>query len=231
MNTPPTRSQATSPAPTGSGAAKSAATKDQILDAAERLLAQRGYAGTSLRAITAAADVNLAAVNYHFGSKEALAKAVFTRRLAPINRVRIERLDALPADHSLTDILRAFLGPVIEGIEEMGDAAEAVKQLMGRIFAERPGFLRELMVEQFGEILARFPSALAAKLPGLSRAELMWRFHFVVGAMAHTMCHAGDLSALSEGHCSSSDGRALLHNLVSFAAAGLSAPSSDPTPS
>lgn len=204
-------------------------TKDQILDAAERLLAENGYSATSLRMITAAAGVNLAAVNYHFGSKEALARAVFRRRLSPVNAARLARLDQLPADHDLEDVLRAFFEPVFEEIGRLGARADAVKQLVGRIFAERPEFLRELMLETFGELFERFLAALGSKLPHLTEEELAWRFHFVIGAMTHTMCHGSDLVALTDGRCGAPEPAAMLERLIAYSTAGLQAPMPAPT--
>src|SRR5436190_24366511 len=81
-----------------------AATKERILDAAESLFMEHGFEATSLRSITAAAAVNLAAVNYHFGSNEELFQAVLTRRLAPMNHDRLTLLTALERDAAPTPV-------------------------------------------------------------------------------------------------------------------------------
>src|SRR5579863_9327890 len=94
-------------------------TKDRLLDAAERLFAQHGIEATSLRVITREAGVNLAAVNYHFQSKEALMHAVIARRLDPINEKRLAMLDACEAKAgegplAVDEVLHALLGPIFE---------------------------------------------------------------------------------------------------------------------
>jgi len=100
-------------------------TKERILDAAERLFADHGFPATSMRDITQEAGVNLAAVNYHFGSKEALMIAVLDRSTAPVNRARLEQLDALEAAAGdapveTEQIVRAFLTPLFEKWCEWG---------------------------------------------------------------------------------------------------------------
>lgn len=205
-------------------------TKDQILNAAEELFAAQGHAGTSLRAITALAKANLAAVHYHFGSKEELTKAVFGRRIAPINAERIRRLDALEREAgaegpALEPVLRAFIEPILE-FGRQGEGA-AFRRLMGRLYAEAPDFLREAMREQFGGILRRFSAAFGRRLPHLQAADLIWRFHFTVGAMAHTMCYGHDIAAMSGGQCDPEDAERVTDQLVAFAKAGLEAGGSE----
>src|SRR5437588_10537254 len=112
-------------------------TKDRILDAAEGLLARHGFEATSLRAITAAAGVNLAAVNYHFQSKDALIRAVIARRIGPINEKRLEMLDAIEAAAGdgplpIAPVIEAFVGPVIE----VRNKAQCFAPIMGRVFNE-----------------------------------------------------------------------------------------------
>src|SRR5512135_1496279 len=111
-------------------------TKTRLLDAAEQLLAERGFAACSLRAVTATAGVNLGAVNYHFRSKEALIQAVFARRLAPLNRERLAALDALEAEAAGRPVapealLHALLGPVLR----LGREGECVIKLLGRMYS------------------------------------------------------------------------------------------------
>ena len=96
-------------------------TKEKLLDAAEELFADHGFASTSLRDITTEADVNLAAVNYHFGSKLDLLRAVFARRIGPVNAERLERFDALD-DPDVEEVLRAFIAPLFKRLREPGNA-------------------------------------------------------------------------------------------------------------
>ena len=96
-------------------------TRTRILDAAEELFMQHGFEGTSMRLITAKAGVNLAAVNYHFGSKHALVEAVFRRRLDPMNVARLAELEKLEAEDRASSpeaIIRAFITPGLRLLEE-----------------------------------------------------------------------------------------------------------------
>lgn len=167
-------------------------TRQAILDAAERLFAEQGIEPTSLRTITSVAQVNLAAVHYHFGSKEKLIGEVFSRRIEPINKQRLERLDAAESDAGdgpvpTETILRCFLEPVFQmDWSREGDGPD-VSRLMGRLYVESQEVLEEMTVQHFQVIAARFGGALAKALPHHSAAELFWRFHFLVGSMAHTL--------------------------------------------
>ena len=150
-------------------------TKTRILDVAERLFAEEGFAATSLRAITSEAGVNLASVNYHFGSKDELVREVFTRRLGPINRRRLAMLDAVEAEAgggspSLEGVVRAFVVPILELGEESG-----APQLLGRIYAESGEFRKKVMGEQMGEVVRRFTAAFQQAIPDLSETETLWR--------------------------------------------------------
>jgi len=163
-------------------------TKKSLLDAGERLFADLGIAGASMRAITQAAGANLAAVHYHFGSKEGLVRAVFGRRLEPLNRDRLERLNRLAAtgrERDVEGIIEAFVAPPLRMIgHEPGGRAFA--QLLARAVLEPGAGSRELVLEQFEEVIERFTSALARALPRLSREEILWRFHFMIGSLSFT---------------------------------------------
>lgn len=162
----------------------SADTKEALLDAAESLLLERGFAGTSLRSIAEKADVNLAATNYHFGSKQGLLEALVHRRVRPINEARLEnlgRLEATGETLEVEEILFAFLEPLSEGTT-MNLAA-----LIERIFKEPPAVTKALLEKEFGEVIARFAAALAKVVPELSHDELHWRLHFLVGGMLQTL--------------------------------------------
>ncbi|MEM1154566.1 MAG: helix-turn-helix domain-containing protein, partial [Pseudomonadota bacterium] len=118
-------------------------TREKILAAAEQLFIERGYAATSMRAIADQAAVNLAATNYHFGSKHGLLTEVFHRRVQPLNQLRLKNLDALEAgDKTPTarDILEAFCSPFLQG-----DIASKAPQLVGWIYAEPSSVARPLL--------------------------------------------------------------------------------------
>ena len=129
-------------------------TRERLLDAAERLFAEAGYTA-SLRDITAAAGANLAAVNYHFGSKEELVKAVLLRRVGPINAERRRRLAALESP-TTEDVVRAFLEPALRAIggadAAKGGPLRGFARIIGRVTVEQPAFLRPFIAEQFSEL-------------------------------------------------------------------------------
>lgn len=201
-------------------------TKDRILDTAERLFARDGFEATSLRAITKEAGVNLAAVNYHFQTKDALVQAVIGRRMGPVNAQRLALLDAYEAEAGgapvpLDKILDAFLRPVIE---MYGSHAREIVPLVGRLYTEPGDFSDRLYTQQFEHIAQRFIPALRRALPDLPANELFWRVHFAIGAMAHTMAGAKILQAMSGGRCDISDVEGTLIRLKTFILAGLTEP-------
>lgn len=205
-------------------------TKSSLLDAAEALFAELGFAGASLRAITARAEVNIAAAHYHFGSKEALLRAVVGRRLAPVNRARLAALDriekALPTatPPSLEAIVRAFIVPVLNSCATMPDGGRTFAQLLGRVLMGHDERLRAILHEELTEVIARFVPALGAVLPQLGEAELVLRIHFMVGAMAHTAGGRHMLSSLFGDRLDVDDLDAMTEQLVAFLVAGLGAP-------
>jgi len=205
-------------------------TRTAILDAAEAMFAEHGYAATPLRRLTAAARVNLAAVSYHFGSKEDLAKAVLARAIQPINDERLRRLDALRGRAaSVEAIVRAFVEPPLRTTTatacRQGTApGQRLCRVFGRISVEQPPFLRAFVAAQFREVGSRFAAALALALPGSDATTIWWRLHFVVGAMAHTLQNSSALAHLTGGLCDATDIDALVEQLVVFAVGGARSP-------
>lgn len=202
-------------------------TKQRILNAAEKLFAEHGLAAASLRAITAEAGVNLASVNYHFHSKAELIRALYRRRLEPINRHRFEMLDAAEREAgskpaALARIVDALVGPVLAAKADNDEGGVPV--LLGRFYAEPGGLAGEMLQEQMVEVARRFGAALHRALPKLPRSELAWRTHFVIGALAHTMVAGRLLELISGGECNSRDVEGARRYLTAFALAGLKAP-------
>lgn len=201
-------------------------TKERILDAAERLFARDGFEATSLRAITTEAGVNLASVNYHFQSKDALVQAVIGRRLGPVNTQRLTLLEQYEAEAAgapvpLENILDAFYRPLVELI---GSHAHEVVPLIGRLYTEPGDFAVRLYQQQFQEMQERFVPVLRRALPELPANELAWRLHFAIGALAHTLAAAKMLELMSGGRCDISDVEGTLARLKAFVAAGMQAP-------
>lgn len=197
-------------------------TKERILHAAEDLFAQHGFAGTSLRQVTSRADVNIAAVNYHFGSKENLVNEVFKHRMDDMSEKRLSALaktvEKDPED--LEGILQAFIQPALAlTLDRHGGAFVRV---LARAYAEKNDGLRNFLSENYGQVLREFAKAIARCLPQLSKEELYWRMDFVAGALTYAMADFGLIkrqAGVSEkAHCE----KAAQH-LIRFAKAGLQA--------
>ena len=205
-------------------------TKERLLDAAEALFAAEGFHTPSLRAITAAAGANLASVNYHFGSKEALLEAVLARRLQPLNRLRRARLEAvrLAAREAgsrppVREVLDAFVEPTLR-FRDDGPGAEAFLRLVGRAIAEPDDTIRRIFMRHMEPLFFLLYDTLAEALPQLSPGDLFWRLHFALGAMSHTMCMAGRFQLLPAGVMPPADAVSLNNLLLSFLTAGMEAP-------
>lgn len=204
-------------------------TKRQLLDAAEDVIAEHGVAGASLRAITKRARANLAAVNYHFGSKLALVRALVARRLRPVNAERLRLLDAAEAragddPPALVDLVRAFVGPVVRYGAGHPVRRQRIARIFGRALSQQDTALRGMLIEELQEVILRFGAAFGRALPHLDRVDLMWRIHFMVGSMAHSLA-AGDLIAhVTQGLCDPDDTEGQVERLTSFLCAGLAAP-------
>ena len=201
---------------------KDLTTKEKILDAAEKLFVDNGFAATSLRAIIKEADVNTAAVHYHFGSKDALALSVFARE-------RLEKLDALEAERGdrpvpLKEVIRAFLLPVMRR-NRAGGNQEVIPRLMARAITEPEAvFTDSIHHDAFKEVAMRFGRAVSRALPGLSREEIEWRMHMVVGAMVFTVVTPRIHPEKSKRFTWSRDPDEVTERLVRFLSAGMRAP-------
>lgn len=214
-------------------------TRTRILDAAEELFMLHGFEGTSMRLLTSSAAVNLAAVNYHFGSKDALIEAVFRRRLDPMNAARIAELERLEADAkarapspssgarplATEAIIRAFIGPGLRLVEDDKGGGRNFTRLLGRTYTEPTKPIRVLIGQLYAPAMARYKAAFEAALPHMPREELTWRMHFMFGTFAYTLA-ATDTVQLIAG-CKPEDrydARLLEDRLTAFLAAGLNAP-------
>ncbi|MFI4887909.1 MAG: TetR/AcrR family transcriptional regulator [Burkholderiales bacterium] len=208
----------------------SSATKVRILDAAEALFMEHGFEATSLRAITAAASVNLAAVNYHFGSKEALFESVLTRRLDPMNQARLELLTRLeakaaPGPLACERILTALLIPALTLARDPERGGKDFLRLLGRAYADPAPFIRRFLSGQYGAMIARYKAAFARALPHLPRKELSWRLHFIMGALSYTLAGTDALKLIAElNPDETTNDEILLRRLAPFLLAGLTAP-------
>jgi len=203
-------------------------TKARILDAAEALFAQRGPDGTSLRAITTAAHVNLAAVNYHFQSKDALFLAVYVRRLRPLNEARLHRLDVLEQVAKnkplpIEKILEALIVPLLQMAKDPDPGNQHFLRLLGRMLIEPGEIMQQLIDTEFKPVIERFSHAAAKALPQLKKDELAARMHFVIGAMLHCAYHQYQVEFGGKKMCREVDLDRNAERLIAFAAAGLEA--------
>ena len=201
-------------------------TKDRILDAAERLFAHHGIEATSLRNITTEAGVNLAAVNYHFQSKEALLHAVIARRIDPVNEVRLAKLAACEAAAGdgplpLDGVIDALLRPVMEMMRGPG---REFAPMMARIFTESSVLTEKIFEKHLAHVARRFFPAIHRALPDLPQTELTWRLLFTMGAVAHTIGGAKLIRVLSNGLCDPGDVEGIIGRLEAFLLAGMRAP-------
>ena len=189
---------------------------------------QQGFGGTSMRLLTAKAGVNLAAVNYHFGSKDALIEAVFRRRLDPMNVARIAALDELEASGRATDaeaVIRAFITPGLRLLEDAKGGGRNFARLLGRTYTEPSKPVRQLIGQMYAPAMQRYKAALERALPQMPREELVWRMHFLFGTLAYTLA-ATDTVQLIAGSKPEDryDARLLEDRLTAFMASGLNAP-------
>jgi AcrR family transcriptional regulator len=211
------------------------ATKEKILDTAEALFMEHGFEATSLRAITTAAGVNLAAVNYHFGSKEELFQTVLTRRLDPMNQERVDLLAdleraAAPEPVSCDRILSAMFIPALKLARNPERGGTNFLRLLGRAYADPAPFIRQFLSEQYAVMIARFRAAFARALPELPKRELSWRLHFIMGALSYTLAGTDALKLIGELNPDEpGNDERLLQRLAPFLLAGLTAPLADVT--
>ncbi len=203
-------------------------TRARILGAAEQLFAEHGFAAMSLRELTRVAEVNLAAVNYHFGSKERLMWEVLRKHIEPINRERLKLLDeaeraagANPVP--LDKILDTLLLPLMEAARTPQGLDQRLMRIVGRTFSESAEFCKELHREFFKNLSERFRAALRRTLPDLSEKQLNWRFYLMICLMLGALSQHHRLEYLSQGNCDASAVDEILAYLKSFVRAGLSA--------
>jgi AcrR family transcriptional regulator len=195
--------------------------RTRVLDAAEHLFGSQGLQA-SIREITAAANANLAAVNYHFKSKENLIAAVLARKAGPINAERLKQLDELEAGAErgavpVDKILRAFLAPTREVME----SNPQFLRLAGRLILEPSETVRKVMSAQFGEVARRFHRALCRSLHPLAPQEVWIRLGFVVGSVAYVWANGTELIALFGGMGTRPSPEEVIERLVEYGAAGM----------
>jgi len=203
-------------------------TVERILDAAEQLFAERGLAETSLRLITGRAEVNLAAVNYHFGSKRALIEAVFSRVLGPFCASLERELDRRQASSSQGMGLEELLEVTIDRVRlaRPGGDLGTLMRLLGLALSQERGHLRGYLEDMYGKLLRRYLFLLQESVPQVPALELFWRTHFMLSAATFTLSEVDALCTRSEERFGTRiSSEQAMHLLVPFLAAGMRAES------
>lgn len=212
---------------------RSVDTRERILDAAEHLFMAHGYDGTSMRQITGEASVNLAAVNYHFGSKESLMQEVFRRRLDWLNdeRMRVlNEMEGLAAGKPLkpSQIVDGFFGTLLRMADDDQRGGVTFLRLMGRTLTDPSEFIRTFLAHEYAQVVDRYKEALFKALPDVPKAEIVWRFHFMLGATSYAIAGTDSLRLVTDWQIEDEDSMDRLDRLVprlmSFLIGGLRAP-------
>lgn len=209
---------------------QAADTKERIIAVAEALFMERGFSATSLRMITAEAKVNIAAVNYHFGSKEALIREVFECRLGPLNAERVACLDRLEKQAAgralpVEQVIEAILLPSLNVNGDSLAGGSLFRRLLGRAFSEPSDLMRDVLPAQYREVVVRFKDALVRALPEVPEQELIWRMHFMFGALSYTMAGTDSLRLIATCNLEGADdAETIISRLIPFLVAGLRAP-------
>lgn len=208
-------------------------TRERILDVAERLFMEHGYEATSMRQITSEAAVNLAAVNYHFGAKEALMQEVLRRRLSWLNEERLRVLQRMQAEAGgkplkASQIVDAYFGTLLRLAEDEAHGGTTFLRLLGRTLTEPASFIRTFMSHEYSAVLEQFKEALFLALPDVPKAEIVWRFHFMLGATSYAIAGTDVLQVVTDWQIASDEQMdrldRLLPRLMSFLIGGLRAP-------
>jgi AcrR family transcriptional regulator len=204
-------------------------TRERILDAAEALFVEHGFEATTMRMITGRAGVNLAAINYHFGSKEALIQDVFRRRLTWLNEERLRALErfekeAKGAPLKPHQIVEAFFGVSLRMAADTEHGGHTFMRLLGRTYTEPSAFVRQFLADEYAAVVPRFKQALFRSLPDVPPEEILWRFHFMLGAMSYAIAGTDALQLVAEHELDEKDPEALSRRLMPFLLGGLRAP-------
>ena len=201
-------------------------TRSAILAAAERLYADRGFGDVTLRDIVAEANVNLAAVNYHFGSKDELIAELFVTRSLQLNRERLRQLRAAEEKGGpradISDILCALVGPTLRGCLGPDSQHSTAARFMIRVNIESVPAIRRIRNREIDH-LRKFVAAMARALPDCSDVDLYWGLHFALAMAQQTVRDAERLTKLSEGKCDVDDVEAVIERVVKVAVMALTA--------
>lgn len=209
--------------------------REAILDAAEDLFSKNGFRAVSMREIAQASGANLGSISYHFGSKDGLLRAIYERHSGPMNRRRQELLTEAQRirdpDDRLEAIVRAFILPSLSQTAGSIGGGARFARLRAVVMAERHEDAQKIIAETFNPINLAFIDALQACLPHLPRADIVWRTHFLLGAVSYTLINPWRVTRLSDGEANGENTEEALVQIVRAAVAAFRAPAgSDPAP-
>jgi AcrR family transcriptional regulator len=194
-------------------------TREQLLVAAERLFAERGFAGVSVRTIAAEAGVNWSLVGYHFRGKEGLLAEVYRRHCTTLNRERLRLLtEARRGGLKLESVIEAFVRPALAEIKGV-DGTNRYSRLRAMLAAEDAPLFTQLVAENFDQSSRTFVAALRECVPELHADEVLWRFHFMLGTIYYSASSPQRIKAFSRGRCDPGEVEATVRHLVPFLAA------------
>jgi AcrR family transcriptional regulator len=205
-------------------------TTSRILDVSERLFVEHGFEGTSLRMITQQAEVNLAAVNYHFGSKDALFEAVFIRRLAPLIASCLAELDELEAapQRTVETLVMSFIRPCLALSKDPTRGGAMFVRLLSRTLVENHRVLRETVSQQYSVFVERYTEAFHRALPALGVDELAWRMHLAFSVMFNAFAGNDVLKIFTRSQIvSARDPDMIVKHLLPFIVSALVAPAQE----
>jgi AcrR family transcriptional regulator len=204
-------------------------TRDRILRTAERLFAEHGFNGVSMRELAAQAGVNIASIAYHFENKEGLLSEVYRRHCEPMIEERLRGLKAalrLRGKARLAAIIEAFIRPALQQVEV--EEGETFIRLRAVLSGENSELLEKLVAENFDQSSTAFIDALCELLPHLSRKDVCWRFHFLLGTIYYTAAGPHRIHAFSGGRCDPSNSQEVIKELVPFMTRAFLAPATQP---
>jgi AcrR family transcriptional regulator len=201
-------------------------TREKIMASAEILFADHGYEGTSLRGIMAHADVSISLINYHFGTKEGLLRAIFENKTGPLSKQRhdwIQAAAAVKSSSQLDEMLRGYFLPSFRN-SLRHQRTNHFMRLVGRIGSDRSEIAREMMREFFDGFQRDFIETLKPILPHLNEKDLYWRLHCLLCILTHTMNNPRRIYELSNGACDFTKVDEAFEHLLPFLVEGLRAP-------
>jgi AcrR family transcriptional regulator len=198
-------------------------TRERVLDVAEQLFSERGLDAVSVRDITSAAGANLGAINYHFGSKDELIRAVLERRISPVTQERFRRLDEVETEAgnsppTLEAVLEAMFRGQVEQAMDSARGGTRFGKLMARCFMDPHPVVEQVLHEHFGPLAKRCDALLGRVMPDLDPQDIFWRMHLTIGALHHSLLMLDHKHP--SGRSMRMDAESFLQKFVAYAAAG-----------